>query len=66
MWKLTITQKRKSETSDFMYEESLEFISEKLSKLTNLIEILSGMNSARETSYKIEKMKAGEGNGTEI
>lgn len=60
MWKLTVIQKRKSESSDYMFEEAIEFISEELSELTNIIERLANASGARETTYKIEKMKVGE------
>lgn len=60
MWKLTVVQKRKSESSDYMFEEAIEFISEELSELTNIIERLANACGVRETTYKIEKMKVGE------
>ena len=62
MWKLTVIQKRKSETSDFIYEETVELISKDLDELTAIIERLAGMCGVRETSYKIERMKVGESN----
>ena len=62
MWKLTVIQKRKSESSDFIYEETVELISKDLDELTAIIERLAGMCGVKETSYKIEKMKEGGSN----
>ena len=65
MWKLTIIQKRKSEYSDFMNEEKIVFVSSELSELTMLVERMAHLETAVETTYKIEKVKK-EGEGDEV
>lgn len=55
MWKLTITQKRKSEFSEYMVTESIEFVSRNITRLTALIETISSHETDIETTYKIEK-----------
>jgi hypothetical protein len=56
MWKLTITQKRKSEYSENMITENVEFISNDINELTMLVVRLTGHENAIETSYKIESV----------
>lgn len=56
MWKLTITQKRKSEHSEYMVTESVEFTSGDINELTMLVVRLSLYETAIETTYKIEKV----------
>lgn len=56
MWKLTITQKRKSEYSENMITESVEFTSGDINELTMLVVRLSSYEMAVETTYKIEKV----------
>lgn len=58
MWKLTITQKRKSEFSESILSESVEFISEDINELTMLIVRITAYETAVETIYKIEKAGA--------
>lgn len=58
MWKLTITQKRKSEFSESILPESVEFISEDINELTMLIVRITAYETAVETTYKIEKAGA--------
>lgn len=58
MWKLTITQKRKSEFSENMLTESVEFISNDINELTMLIVRITAYETAVETIYKIEKAGA--------
>lgn len=61
MWKLTITQKKKSEFSEHMLTESVSFTSENIDELTVLIVRLTAHENAIETSYKLEKVaKEGE------
>ena len=57
MWKLTIEQKRKSENTEYLFTEATEFISEDLNELTVLVERLSHVDNAKETTYKIERVK---------
>lgn len=56
MWKLTITQKRKSEFSEYMVTESVDFTSGDINELTMLVVRLSSYETAVETTYKIEKV----------
>lgn len=56
MWKLTITQKRKSDYSEGMIDYSVEFFSAELSELTMLIERITHCNSECETEYKLERV----------
>ncbi len=60
MWKLTIEQKRKSENTEYLFTEATEFTSEDLSELTVLVERLSHVDNAKETTYKIERAKESE------
>jgi len=62
MWKLTITQKKKSEVSDYMVTESVSFTSDDVNELTMLVVRMTAHENAIETSYKIEPVKAGETN----
>lgn len=63
MWKLTITQKKKSEFSDYMTTDNVEFVSDDINELTMLVIRLSGHENAVETAYKIERVaKEGEEN----
>lgn len=55
MWKLTITQKRKSEFLENMITGSVEFENDDINELTMLIVRLSAYETAVETTYKIEK-----------
>lgn len=57
MWKLTVEQKRKSENSEYLFTEAIEFTSEDLSEITVLIERLAHMGEVKETYYKIERVK---------
>jgi len=61
MWKLTLMQKRKSEYSDYMNEQKIEFFSEDLFELAITVERLINHTEV-ETEFKIERVKEGEGN----
>ena len=56
MWKLTITQKRKSEYTDGTISESVEFYHKNISPLASLIGNLNNHVNDIETAYKIEKV----------
>ena len=56
MWKLTITQKRKSEYTDGTINETVEFFHRNLGSLTSLVDNLNNYSSGIETTYKIEKV----------
>ena len=56
MWKLTITQKRKSEYTDGTINESVEFFNKSIGMLTSLIDSLNNHVNGIETTYKIEKV----------
>lgn len=56
MWKLTITQKRKSEFSEYMVTESVEFTSGDINELTMLVIRITATQTTAETIYKIEKV----------
>ncbi len=61
MWKLTITQSRKSEYSGNVLTETVEFIHDSLEELVVTVERLKMCATVCETSYKIESVaKAGE------
>lgn len=62
MWKLTITQKRKSEYSDNMIEESVRFYSDDIYELVGLVLNMGENDGVVETAYKIESVKEGEQN----
>lgn len=64
MWKLTISQSRKSEYSEYENEHSIEYENESLSVLTSLIEDLEFSNTEAKTWYKLERIeKEGECDG---
>jgi len=54
MWKLTITQKRKSEYTDGIITERVEFTSGNINELTILVARLTALKSAIETAYTLE------------
>lgn len=54
MWKLTITQKRKSEYTDGIITECVEFTSGNINELTILVARLTALKSTIETAYKLE------------
>ena len=56
MWKLTITQKRKSEFSENMITENVEFVGNDINELTMLVVRLAEHENAVETAYKIERV----------
>ena len=56
MWKLTITQKRKSELTDAMFEDRLIYVGKDLNEFTTLIVRLSKYENGLETSYNIERV----------
>ena len=56
MWKLTVTQKRKSEFTDGTFNESVEFSHRNIGTLTSLIDNLNNFSNGVETTYKIEKV----------
>lgn len=60
MWVLTITQKKAFLTQEGTYELDVEFLSEDISELLNIVDRLSNMETVRETSYKIERVKESE------
>ena len=55
MWKLTITQKRKSKYVEGMISESVEIESGSIDELTMLVIRLTATQTTAETTYKIEK-----------
>ena len=61
MWKLTITQKRKSEYSDYVATDCIELFSTNFHALGNTIDLLTCLDDkAIETTFKIESVKEGE------
>ena len=56
MWKLTITQKRKSEYTDGTISESVELFHRNIGSLTSLVDNLNNYSNGVETTYKIEKV----------
>lgn len=56
MWKLIITQKRKSDYSESVYEETVVFYGKDINELSMMIVDLSNHENGIETSYKIEKV----------
>lgn len=60
MWKLTITQKRKSEYSDYKDTHKVEFESETSAELLTIAGVLMNCASHDETSFSIEKEREGE------
>jgi hypothetical protein len=57
MWKLTIKQKRKSEYTDNMITEYVEFTSNNVNELTVLVARLTALKTAVETEYKLEMIE---------
>ena len=55
MWKLTITQKRKSEYIDGTINESVELYHRNIGSLTSLVDNLNNYSYGIETTYKLEK-----------
>lgn len=56
MWKAIITQKRKSDFSENIYEDSVVFYGEDVNELSMMIVNLSKHENGIETSYKLEKV----------
>jgi len=56
MWKLTITQKRKTEYSDYKMEYDVVFYSDSIYELGITVARLAEHEEADETVYKIEKV----------
>lgn len=56
MWKLTITQKRKSEYTDGTISESVVFLHRTIGKLTSLVDSLNTYENDGELAYKLEKV----------
>ena len=56
MWKLTITQKVKSNFTDMDIDNTLEFIGNDIGELTVIIDRLSKHSGEINTSYKLEKV----------
>lgn len=57
MWKLTIKQKRKSEYTNNMISECVEFTSNNVNELTVLVARLTDLESAVKTEYKLEMIE---------
>ena len=58
MWKLTITQKRKSEYSKYPDKDYIEFFSESIHELVEVANKIANLNTeAIETLYKIENVE---------
>ena len=57
MWKLTITQKRKSEFSNSTFDEKVEFTSDDVCYLTAMVDRFSRLEEVFETAYKIDKVE---------
>ena len=55
MWKLIVAQKRKSDYSDNVYEETVVFYGNDINELSMMIVRLSKHENGLETSYKLEK-----------
>lgn len=55
-WKLTITQKKKSDFSDSKLEYDVVFQNDSLIKLGIIVEKLAECEEAEETVYRIEKV----------
>ena len=55
MWKLIVAQKRKSDYSDHVYEETVVFYGNDINELSMMIVRLSKHENGLETSYKLEK-----------
>ena len=56
MWKLVITQERKSEYTTGTITETVEFKSENIADLSMMIGAMSKFESGIKTTYKIERM----------
>lgn len=56
MWKLTISQKRKSEYTNSIIEERVIFTDEDINELPMIVVRLSMHENGIETSYKIERV----------
>ena len=56
MWKLTITQKRKSEFSDCTLEHEVVFYSDSINELGITVGRLSEHEEVDETVYRIDKV----------
>ena len=56
MWKLIITQERKSEYVDGILSEKVEFTGNDINELSMLIVRLSKHENGVNTSYKLEKV----------
>ena len=57
MWKLTITQRKKSEYSGFDYDHHTEFKSSNILELSMLVDRMAECETECETSYKIERVE---------
>ena len=55
MWKMTVTQKRKSEYTDGTISESVELFHRNIGSLTSLVDNLNNYSNGIETTYKLEK-----------
>ena len=53
MWKLVITQQRKSSGSEYTFDEKVEFESDSIYDLSSLIVKLSECEGDKQTEYKI-------------
>ena len=60
MWVLTIIQQKQFLKQEGTYELEVEFLSNDINELLNIVDRLSNMEAVRETSYKIEKVKESE------
>lgn len=56
MWKLTITQKVKSNFTDMDIDNTLEFVGNDIGELTVIIDRLEKHSGSINTSYKLEKV----------
>ncbi len=63
MWRLTIIQQRKSEYSNGMFEEKVEFVGTNLDEMCEIIVFLAKREGGKETIYRIEKVEEGENDG---
>jgi hypothetical protein len=61
MWRLTIIQKRKSEYSNGMFEEKVEFVGDDIHYITSIVDKFSKLETVSETAYKIERIEKEEG-----
>lgn len=65
MWKLTITQKRKSEYSNYKDRYQVMFVSNTSAELLAIASSLMACETPDETSFSIEKVQEGEGEDDE-